>query len=329
MKKFAASLLATALSLTAFASCDGGGGGSSTPPTIAVTNAELEPGGVYIAYMNNVGKCAKGCDQLEKGDLILEINGRAVSTAKDTRNSQIATGEPVKLKVHKKSTKATAEVELVAEPTDKLPPLKEQPPFYTVGAAELAKAPEWARRTLFGHAAPATMLVNADGGILTGRDLVGKKRLLVFWDIATRDEQAAAADMMQVLQKAQADLNGAGVEIMFTQIQFPSNLRQQPWNDSSLREFQQNQGIKDLPPLALYRFPNATEYNAAKEVGLEGATTYIQYFRAPPAIIVLDENGIVRWHSEGIQKAPDGSPLAEKPNQYTIIEAIEFARTQL
>ena len=43
----------------------------------------------------------------------------------------------------------------------------------------------------------------------------------------------------------------------------------------------------------------------------------------------LDENGIVRWHSEGIQKPPDGHALAEKPNQYTIIEAIEFARTQL
>ncbi|MEZ4453444.1 MAG: hypothetical protein R3B09_28550 [Nannocystaceae bacterium] len=328
IKKLAASLFVTALSLTALASCDGGGG-SSNPPTIAVTKAELEPGGVYIAYMNNVGKCSKGCDQLEKGDLILEVGGRAVTTAKDTRNSQIATGEPVKLKVYKKSTKAAVEVEVVAQPTDQLPPLKDQPPFYTVGAAELNRAPEWARRTLFAHASPATMLVNADGGILTGRDLVGKKRLIVFWDIATRDEQAASADIMQVLQLAQADLTAAGVDIMFTQIQFPSNLRQQPWNDSSLRQFQEQQGRKDVPPLALYRFPNATEYNAAKEVGLEGATTYIQYFRAPPAIIILDENGIVRWHSEGIQKPPDGHALAEKPNQYTIIEAIEFAKTQL
>ena len=42
------------------------------------------------------------------------------------------------------------------------------------------------------------------------------------------------------------------------------------------------------------------------ELGLEGATTYIQYLRASPALILLDEGGIIRWHSEGIQPAPAG-----------------------
>ena len=304
--------------------CDGAS--SSSPPTVSVTSEELAPGGVYIVYINSSGNCSKGCDQLAKGDLILEVNGEPVSTATDTRNSKIATGEPVMLKVLKKDTKETKEVELVATPSDKLPPLKDAPPFWTVGAAELDKAPEWARRAHFGHAGPSIMLVNADGGILSGRDLAGKKRLIVFWDIATREEQAQAADIMGVLQKAQADLQNSGVDVMFTQIQFPSNDRQQPWNDSALREFQTNNGIKDLPPLPLYRFPNSTEYNAAKEVGMEGATSYIQYLRAPPAIILLDENGIVRWHSEGIQTPPSDHAMAEvPPTQFTIIQAIEFA----
>jgi hypothetical protein len=314
------SLLAgTAASISA---CDGG---ASSPPTVAVTSEELAQGGVYVAYINKSGKCSKGCDQLAKGDLILEVNGEAVSSAKDMRNSKIATGEPVKLKVYKHDSKETKEVELIAEPSDKLPPFKDAPPFWTVGAADLDKAPEWARRAHFGHVSPSTMLVSADGGILSGRDLVGKKRLIVFWDIATREEQAQAADIMGVLQKAQADLNGRGIDVMFAQIQFPSNTRQAPWNDSALRDFQSTNGIKELPPLPLYRFPNSTEYNAAKEVGMEGSTTYIQYLREPPAIVILDETGIVRWHSEGIQTPPSDSQLASVPNQYTIIQAVEFA----
>jgi hypothetical protein len=303
--------------------CDGG---SSSPPTVSVTSEELAPGGVYIVYMNASADCSQGCNELAKGDLILEVDGQPVSTATDTRNSKIATGEPVKLKVLKKDTKETKEVVLVAKPTDKLPPVKDAPPFWTVGAAALDKAPEWARRAHFGHVAPSIMLVNADGGILSGRDLVGKKRLIVFWDIATREEQAQAADIMGVLQMAQADLNAKNIDVMFTQIQFPSNTRQAPWNDSALREFQTNNGKSDMPPLPLYRFPNSTEYNAAKEVGLEGATSYIQYLRAPPAIVVLDENGVVRWHSEGVQTPPADHVNAKvPPPQFTIIEAIEFA----
>ncbi len=330
MKRLLSALSLLSLIVGASASMSGCDTGSSSAPTVSVTSAELAAGGVYIAYINRSGICSKGCDQLAKGDLILEINGQAVSSSTDTRNSKIATGKPVTLKVLKKDTKETIEVEITASPSDKLPPLKEAPPFWTVGAADLDGAPEWARRAHFGHVAPSIMLVNADGGILSGRDLVGKKRLIVFWDIGTREEQAQAADMMQVLQKAQADLQGRGVDIMFTQIQFPSNQRQAAWNDSALREFQTTHGINELPPLALYRFPNTTEYNAAKEVGLEGATSYIQYLRAPPAIILLDENGVVRWHSEGVQSPPSDHALANvPPNQFTIIESINFALEKL
>lgn len=304
-------------------SCDGGGG----PPTVEVTSEQLKPGGVYIAYM--VG-CESGCDQLAKGDLILEVNGKPVSSSKDLRVSQVATGEPVKLKVHKKGGQVQ-EVTIVAKPNDSLPPIKEAPPFWTVGAADLDKAPQWARRNLFGHASPMAMLVNADGGITDGRQLVGKKRLIFFWDWGTREEQAQAANMLKVLQMAQEDLKGAGVEIMFTQIQFPSNTRVAPMNDSALRDWQKQFGLPDKPPVPIYRFPNATEYNASRELGLEGATTYIQYLRQPPAIVLLDEGGIVRWHSEGIQAPPAGDPMAgkNKDDQWTIIQAIEFAQKSL
>mgnify|MGYP000944979889 FL=1 len=175
------------------------------------------------------------------------------------------------------------------------------------------------------------MLVNADGGITDGRQLVGKKRLILFWDWGTREEQAQAANMLQVLQMAQTDLNAAGVDVMFTQLRFPSNTRTDPMNDSGLRDWQKRLGRPDRAPLPIYRFPNATEYNAARELGLEGSMNYIQYLRQPPAIVLLDADGFVRWHSEGIQLPPPGDPLAGKgkDDQWTIIQAIEFAQTQL
>jgi hypothetical protein len=321
------------LSLLAFAGVSACDGGASKPPTIEVTTDQLKPGGVFIAHV--VG-CDKGCDQLKRGDLVLAVDGQPVTSSKDMRVSRIATGSPIKLSVQHQGAPAPVEVEMVAKPNDSLPPIKEAPPFWSVGAADLDKAPQWARRSLFGHASPMTMLVNAEGGTTDGRQFLGKKRLILFWDYATREEQAQAANMMQVLQKAQADLTSAGVEIMFTQIRFPGNdngdgtPRQAPMNDTALRQYQVTYGVKGLPQLPMYRFPNAVEYNAARELGLEGASTYIQYLRASPAIILLDEGGIIRWHSEGIQPAPAGdTTFAGKDDQYTIVQAIEFAQKNL
>ena len=106
--------------------------------------------------------------------------------------------------------------------------------------------------------------------------------------------------------------------------------RQAPMNDTALRDWQKKYGEAGKALLPMYRFPNATEYNAARELGLEGASTYIQYLRASPAIILLDEGGIIRWHSEGIQPAPAGdTTFAGKDDQYTIVQAIEFAQKNL
>lgn len=319
--------LISLLALAGVSACDSKGPGTQSPSTNEVPHAELAGGGVYIAYMNG---CDKGCDQLGKGDLVLEVDGKPVTSGKDMRTSRIATGAPVKLKVLKKGSAAPIEVEIVANPKE-LPPLKDIPPFWSVGAADLDAAPEWARRSLFGHASPMTMLVNADGGTTDGRQLQGKKRLMLFWDFATREEQAQAANMMQVLQNAQDDLKGSGVEVMFIQIMFPTNGdRQLPKNDTALRDFQKQYGVPNKPFLPMYRFPNAVEYNASRELGLEGSTTYIQYLRQSPAIVLLDEGGIVRWHSEGVQQAPASDPnLTGKPDQYTVIQAIEFALKKL
>ncbi len=308
--------------------CDSGG---TSIPTIEVTSEQLKPGGVFITYV--IG-CEKGCDQLGRGDLVLELNGAPVSSAKDLRVSKIATGEPVKLKVRKAKTGQEIEVELVAKPNDGLPPIKEAPPFWSVGAADLDKAPQWARRNLFAHASLMTMLVNVNGGITDGRQMAGKKRVVLWWDWATREEQAQAANMLRVLQMAQPDLQQQGIDIMFNHVTFSSNNlgdgtpRVRPMNDSGLRDWEKNNGQPDKPMVPTYRFPNATEYNASRELGLEGSTTYIQYLRQSPAIVVLDEEGIVRWHSEGVQAAPAGDPLAGKgkDDQWTIIQAIEFAQ---
>lgn len=315
-----ASLLS--FSWTLFSGCSSSSTSAVTVPSELLAPEGGRPKGAYIAYV--VG-CDKGCDQLAKGDLIFKINGEDVTDIKQLRLSKVATGEPVKLTVYKQATKSSTDVEIIATPNTKLPPIPEAPPFWVVGAQELDQAPNWARKNLFAHASPSIMLVNANGGIIDGRQLLGKRRFIVFWDIATREEQAQAADFLQVLQKAQEDLKTVGFDILFTQIQFPSNTRQAPWNDGQIRDFQEKQGIQGTDKLQMYRFPNATEYNAAREVGLEGATTYIQYLRASPTIVLLDENGIIRWHSEGIQPLPADSKAASA-NQYTIIQAITYAK---
>ena len=98
------------LSLLAFAGVSACDGGASKPPTIEVSSEQLKAGGVFIAHV--VG-CEKGCDQLQRGDIILEMDGQPVSSSKDMRVSRIATGNPIKLKVQKKGAPAPVEVELV------------------------------------------------------------------------------------------------------------------------------------------------------------------------------------------------------------------------
>jgi hypothetical protein len=289
---------------------------NSEPPTIEVRSEQLASGGLYIVY---VWGCARGCDQLAKGDLIVAVDGVAVTATRDL--DRLTSGQPLRLTVRR--SQEVIEVDVSASPGG--------PPFSWIGAAELDRAPQWARRNLFAHVSPMLGLIHIDGGIVDSATMLGKRRLLVFWDHATRVEQAEAINMMQVLQRADADLQAAGVEVMFIHHRFPSNDgRQAPMNDTNLRLFQQDNSVPGGSFLPMYRLPNAVEHKRVLMRGLEGATTYFQYLRQSPAIVLLDERGIIRWHSEGLQEPPaDDAVFAGKADQFTIVQAIEFAKQAL
>lgn len=189
------------------------------------------------------------------------------------------------------------------------------------------QTPTWARRTLYCHLSPMLALVHVDGGIVDGASMVGKKHLVVFWDHATRVEQGQGANMLQVLQKADHDLRTAGVDILFAQVRFPTNNgRKAPMNDTDLRNFHSTHGIPGAPMLPMYRFPNAIEHKRILMRGLEGSTTVHEYLREPPAILLYDADGVIRWHSEGLVSAPPDLPgFQDKHDQYTLVQAIEFA----
>jgi hypothetical protein len=328
MKRLAIALM---LSMSALAACDG-----ATDFNIPKAK-DLKPGGVYVAY--NLG-CDQGCDQIQKGDLIQKIDGKDVRTSADFDAATLTDGQPHELDLLAAKTFEAKKVTIVAKPNDKFPPIQGAPPVWAVGAEQLDKAPDWARRRMFAHASPMVQLVSVDGGITDGRQLRGKKRLIVYWDQGDRTEQGAAVVFMKVLQRAQADLNAKGVEIMFTQVKFP-NGRLEPLNDTDLRKWAEKwtevgaDGKTPLPPLPMYRFPNATEFNQAREIGMEGSFTVFENLGQSPTIVLLDERGIVRWHSEGVANKPDstlapGTPEHTGESQnYTTIEAIKFALEHL
>jgi hypothetical protein len=286
----------------------------------------LKAGGVYVAYNHG---CEKGCSDIQKGDLIQKIDGKTVKTGEDFDAANLADGKPHKLELLANESLAPKTVEVVAQPKTDMPPLENVPPFWVSGAERLNLAPEWARRRMFGHASPSVMLVNTNGGILDGRQLYGKKRLMVYWDRGDRTEQANAVAFLQVLQKAQADLNAKGVEVMFVQVQFPTG-RQVPMNDSDLREFQTKWSVDPakFKPLEMYRFPNKTEFNEARELGMENAYTVFENLGKSPTVVLLDERGIVRWHSEGVQEPTPGGEISD-PAQFTVIEAVNFSLNKL
>jgi hypothetical protein len=296
-----------------------------------VSPKELKPGGVFITYVQP--QDCTGCDALGRGDLIQEVDGAAVTTAAEVLAKNITDGQPHKVKFLDKSAKNEAkEIEITAQPNNSMAPVKDAPPFWMVGAEELNKAPSWARRRLFAHASPQLLLVNSDGGFVNGRDLYGKKYMMVFFDWAAASDRQNGALAMQVLQKAQADLKAKGVDIIFAQIKHPQGRERAPMNDTDLRAFFQNNQVSEteggpLPPPPLYRMPNKTEDNPTRVLGLEGAFTYYEAIGEAPNIFILDENGIVRWHSAGATPDPSGEIPVDMV--YTMNEAVLFARDQL
>ena len=116
--------------------------------------------GVWVAY--NLG-CKLGCDQISRGDRILAVDGQPVATGAELDAVNLARGTPVKVQVARHAGGSPVEVSLLATPHTNMPPLASAPPFWTVGAAALDRAPEWARLRLFGHAIPALRMYREIG----------------------------------------------------------------------------------------------------------------------------------------------------------------------
>ncbi|PRQ05673.1 PDZ domain-containing protein [Enhygromyxa salina] len=296
-----------------------------------VSSKELKPGGLYVTYVQP--QDCSGCDALNRGDLIQEVDGTPVKTTDELLAKNITDGQPHKIKFFDKSAdNELKEIEITATPNNSMTPVKDAPPVWTVGADELNEAPSWARRRLFGHASPQLLLVNSDGGFVNGRDLYGKKVLMVFFDWAASSDRQNGALSMQVLQKAQADLKNKGVEIVFAQIAHPQQREIAPMNDTDLRKFFTDNQVGPaeggpLPPPPMYRMPNKTEDNPTRVLGLEGAFTYYEAIGEAPNIFLLDEHGIIRWHSAGVTPDPEGKIAVDMV--YTINAAVLFALNSL
>lgn len=326
LKKFALALSLPLLALSASA-CDGG-----SDFTVSTRDLKVDGkvAGAFITYVQD-SNC-EGCGQLRRGDLILAVDGSEVKTSADIRGASLTDGQPHELTIYDKSEKVQKTVTITAKPNDSLPPIKDAPPFWAVGSEELDRAPQWARRRLIGHASPQILLVSIDGGFINGRDLYGKKRIIVFFDWAAASDRQNAALVMQVLQKAQNDLNGAGVDIVFAQIQHVSERMRQPMNDTDLRQFFTDNQVGEaeggpLPPVPMYRMPNKTEDNPTRVLGMEGAFTYYEAIGEAPNIFIMDEGGVIRWHSAGV--TPDPSGEIKNDTVYTINEAVMFALEKL
>lgn len=72
---------------------------------------------------------------------MLALAGEPVAHARDLGVERVATGAPVVLAVPKADSGGVVDVEIVAWPNTELPPIPAAPPFWSVGAADLDRAP--------------------------------------------------------------------------------------------------------------------------------------------------------------------------------------------
>ncbi len=272
--------------------------------------------GVFVA--ENRG-CVRGCDGIGPLTRILFVDGAPIRSVADVEARRLADGWPHELVVRGRDESCGRPIEIVAFAAH-------GEPLVAADAAELAAAPDFARRRLFAHASPIVQLVGLDGPRLDGRSVVGRARLFVYWDYGDRIEEAAAISFMQVLQKAQEDLHESGVDIVFAHVQFGTS-RRASMSADELRAWTERWAL-DLPMIPRFHAPPPSQHDRAREVGLARATRLLDNLGQSPAIVILDSRGIVRWHSEGLE-SPDTSELVQDPAQFTIIEAVKFALNEL
>jgi hypothetical protein len=317
------------------------------PPNPAVpppTSAQLAGGGVWVAY--NLG-CDQGCDQISRGDRILAVEGKPISSGAEFDAADIDRGTPVPVTVAKHGGGAPIDVTVVAKPHTDMPPLKEVPPLLTIGAAALDRAPEWARLRLFGHAIPALRLYRGEEprGYINGREMYGRGAVILVWELPwlishTRELWNELPKYYAQLQRHDPALQAAGVDTYFV---FPSadesrklrpevdpNMVDAPVGEDSLRfaineetrahiRSQVPAGTSDLIPLFLLESAASDPNNIGLEHQASDLREWLFDRIYAPVIVVIDHRGIVRFHTRDFPIGPEE----------TIEAAVQFALTQL
>lgn len=245
----------------------------------------------------------------------------AVETGADFDVIDIDDGAPHQLDVLDQALEINSHTIVVA-------PDARQPPFALSGANRLNLAPLWARRSMFAHASPAVALVGIDGGSLDGTDLVGRKRLVVYWDHGQTDRDEIV-EIIRALNRAQAGFRARDVEAMLVHTRFPAGRREPLSNDDlrALRRAAEEVG-NGGSAVQMFRFPNELETHVLRSAGLERAFSVSDNLRESPAVVLLDERGIVRWHSDGLRE-PTVAAVGDRPKSDTIDLAIDFCLSQL
>lgn len=283
------------------------------PPRPPPAHGELAPGGVWVAY--NLG-CEVGCEEIKRGDRILAVDGRLVSSGAEIDQINLARNAPLKLQVAKYGSNEIRDVTIVAAPNELLPPIPAAPPMFTVGAEALDRAPDWARSKLFGHAIPALRLYRADEprGFVTGRELYGRAALLVVWELPLMIEERRRSlqllpEVYAHLQEFSDELQAAGVDPYFI-----TSFRAEPAFRDSVR-VNADPGPAGYIPV----FQLASSPSNGNTVGLEGSAADIREvihdYQLEPVVMIFDRRGIVRFHTRGFPVGP----------RDTLAVAIDFA----
>jgi hypothetical protein len=310
--------LALALAAAGLVAC-----GTQLNPSIRTP----EPGelarvpGAFVAY--NLG-CARGCEQIRRGDVITAVDGRPITSGAEIDEVDLARGTPLRLHVYKRELGRTIAVDLLAEPNEYLRPLAHVPPLWTVGAGALDRAPSWARLKAYGHAIPALRLWRLDEPRtrITGRDLFGRGALIVYWLPDTyvqqtlRRDNALAPQVYARLQARDAELQAAGVDSLWV---FDGRV------SARGRDFVRHLAADQAPPQFVPMYANITSSGDPNSLGLQHQAADLNELvfrdgRLGPIVLVVDPRGIVRWHSRGFHR--------DDP-QLTLDTAIDFAVHQL
>lgn len=276
---------------------------------------ELAGGGVYVAY--NLG-CEEGCKRVRRGDRIVAVDGVRVASREEFE-SRLSSGGNT-LDVVPRRGGDPNRVRVQGKPRDLPAGLDDPPPILTVGAEALGQTPAWARKLMFSHAMPPFAAVHMEGGFIDGAQLYGQRSIVFVWpypESFAHDARAPRPDFVaayQAFQSAAANLEREGTRLVF--------VMDAGGSDSGVRQTLDQIGLRDpedqpLPPLEIYRtvvpelmgFPRnadraqlATGASPARRVGVQrSASNLFQYVREFPVLIVLDDGGIVRWHSEGFR----------------------------